>query len=132
MSSILLIAAAIILLFVLLFAFFLVRGSRRIRQMQQDVFANAVPAEATILSLMRGDFTTGGSFRKLELKLTLRVQHPQLPPYEASTEWLVDELALPQVQPQQVVSVRVNREHPERVYPDVPWAEFSDWIIKRH
>jgi uncharacterized membrane protein YcaP (DUF421 family) len=131
MTPLLLITAATVLLLVLLFAFFFVRGSRRIKQMQQDVFANAIPAQAMVLSLMRGDFTTGGSFRKLEVKLTLRVQHPQLAPYDASTEWLVDELALPQVQPQQVVPVRVNRDNPQRVYPGVEWAEFSDWIIKR-
>jgi len=131
MTSTVLIVSAIVVLLVVVFVFFFVRGSQRIKKMQQEVIADAIPAQATILSVMQGDYTTGGAFRKLELKLTLRVQHPQLPPYEAKTEWLVNEIALPQVQPQHVVPVRVNRENPERVYLDAEWAEFSDWTIRR-
>lgn len=131
MSNIVLIALAIFIPIVLILIFMLVRGHRLAKQIKKDVLANAIPAKATVLSLARGSYTTGESFRKLELKLTLLVQHPTRPPYEASTKWLVDELALPQVQPQQIVPVKINRDYPERIYPDVEWAEFTDWILKR-
>ncbi len=131
MSTTALIIIAIVLFIVLLFVFLIVRGHRLMNKIKQETLANAIPAQATVLSLARGDFTSGAAFRKLELKLTLRVQHPHRPPYEATTKWLVDEIALPQVQPQQIVPVRVNCDFPERVYPNAEWAEFSDWIMKR-
>jgi hypothetical protein len=131
MSNIVLIALAIFIPIVLIFIFLLVRGHRLAKQIKKEVLANAIPAQATVLSLARGSYTTGESFRKLELKLTLLVQHPTRPPYEASTKWLVDELALPQVQPKQIIPVKINRDYPERIYPDVEWAEFRDWILKR-
>lgn len=107
----------------------LVRGHKLVKKIKKDVLANAIPVQATVSNLERGGFTTGEGFRKLELKLTFRVQRPTRPVYEAQTKWLVDEIALPQVQPQQVVRVRVHRDYPERIYPDVEWAEFTDWII---
>jgi hypothetical protein len=118
-----------ILLVALLVGAAYIRGRRRLAQLRQDVLAHAVPARATILGVAPGDATVGGAFRRLELKLTLRVEHPHLAPYEAQTEWLVHEVALAQVQPDRVVPVRVNRDHPERVYPDSAWAEFSDWTV---
>jgi hypothetical protein len=131
MSTTVLIILAIVLLIILFLVFLLVRGHGLVKKMKRDVLANAIPAQATVLNLSRGGFTRGESFRKLELKLTLRVEHPERPAYEVSTKWLVDELALPQVQPQQVVRVKINRQYPDRVYPDVEWAEFTDWIIKK-
>ncbi len=130
MNTIVLIALAVVILIVLILIFMLVRGHRLVKQIKKDVLANAIPAQARVLSLARGGYTTGEAFRKLELKLTLLVQHPTLTPYEASTKWLVDEIALPQVQPQQIVPVKINREHPERIYPDAEWAEFTDWMLK--
>jgi hypothetical protein len=131
MPTYILIALGVGILVILLFTFFLIRGNRRIKVMQETVLAHAIPAQATVMNLARGDFVKGGAFRQIELRLTLHVEHPHHPAYETKTEWLVDEIALPQVQPQQVVKVKVNRDHPERVYPNVEWAEFSDWKIKR-
>ncbi len=45
----------------------------------------------------------------------------------ATTLWSVDILAIPQVQPQQIVQVKVNAHHPDRIYPDMNLAEFIDW-----
>jgi len=127
MSTTVLIFLAVILPFVFILIFMLMRGTQIKKKRMEEVLADAIPAQATVLGLARGGFESGG---KLELKLTLRVQHPTRAPYEASMKWVVDEIFLPQVQPQQVVPVRINRDHPEQVYPDAEWAEFWDWTMK--
>ena len=127
MPTTVLISLAVILLFVLIAIFMLMRGTQMRKKRMKEVFADAIPAQATVLGLARGGFESG---TKLELKLTLHVQHPTRVPYEASMKWVVDDIAVPRVQPQQVVPVRINRDHPERVYPDAEWAEFWDWTLK--
>ena len=129
MTNLVLVALGIALLLVVLLVFMLVRGNRLVAQKKREVLANAIPAEATVISLSRGGYSTGEAFRKLELKLTLRVEHPTRGPYEVNTKWLVDELALPRVQPQEVIPVKINREDPERIYPAADWAEFTDWRL---
>lgn len=90
--------------------------------------AQAIPAQATIVRLERKDSQSEGD-SKISVKLTLDVQHPSLPVYRAETLWSVDILAIPQVQPQQVVQVKVNAHHPDRIYPNMDLAEFFDWNI---
>ena len=127
MSTTVLIFLAVILLFVFILIFMLMRGTQIKKKRMEEVLADAIPAQATVLSLARGGFESG---TKLEIKLTLHVQHPTRPSYEASVKWVVDDIAVPRVQPQQVIPVRINRDHPEHVYPDVEWAEFWDWTMK--
>ena len=88
--------------------------------------AQAIPAQATIVRLERAGSQSEGD-SKVWVKLTLDVQHPSLQGYRATTLWSVDILAIPQVQPQQVVQVKVNAHYPDRIYPNMDLAEFIDW-----
>ena len=130
MTYIVLIAVAVVLFVIVVVIFMLVRGHGLVKRLQKEVLSNAIPANATVISLARGDYATSEGFRKLELKLTLRVEHPARGPYEVITKWVVDELALPRVQPQEVVPVKINREDPARIYPAADWAEFTDWRLQ--
>jgi len=106
-----------------------VRRVRQMKQIEQELRTSGIPAQASILSITLGDGVAEGAYRRLDLRLTLRVAHPHRPPYEAQTRWLVHEISLAQVQPNQIVPVRIHRDHLEWVCPDVPWAEFWDSSI---
>lgn len=90
--------------------------------------AQAIPAQATVVRLERKDSQSKKN-SKVSVKLTLDVQHPSLPVYRAETLWLIDILAIPQIQPQQIVQVKVNAFHPDRIYPGIEMAEFFDWNL---
>ncbi|NUM46756.1 MAG: hypothetical protein HUU38_18790 [Anaerolineales bacterium] len=52
--------------------------------------------------------------------LTLEVHPPEGAPYPATTTWEVSRSALPQLQPGQVVTVRIDADNPTTIYPDIP------------
>ena len=107
-----------------LFVIFALRAKRW--NFKGRTLAQAIPAPATVVRLERkGSQSEGDS--KIPVKLTLDVQHPTLSVYRAETLWLIDILAIPQVQPHQVVQVKVNAHHPDRIYPGIDLAEFFDW-----
>ena len=126
MNIIFVIIFLVIAVIFVLFVVFALRAKRW--NFQGRTLAQAIPAQATIVRLERkGSQSEGDS--KIPVKLTLDVQHPSLPVYRAETLWLIDILAIPQVQPQQVVQVKVNAHHPDRIYPDMDLAEFFDWNL---
>ena len=129
MNITVLIVLIVVLVIALLLIFLLVRGQRLKRKMQSDVLADALPAQATVLNL-DDSYATGETLRKLEITLSLRVDHPDRPSYNVTSIWRIDAIALPQVQPQKIVPVRINRDDPELIYPDAEWAELADWTMK--
>lgn len=112
-----------------LFAFFVMRGASRMNDLKAQTLANAIPAEAVIEDVKQQG-ARGEANRRLDVLLTLQVHHPDREPYRATTSWLIEEIAIPRVQPNERVKVRINRTHPDRVYPDVDWAEFNGWTLR--
>jgi hypothetical protein len=56
------------------------------------------------------------------IKLTLALSPEGAEPRTVPATWRVRPVVLPEVQPGQEISVRVDQEHPEKVYPDVEGA----------
>ena len=99
----------------------------RQRQHQQVTGSeNALLTEATIISASSHPISTSTrSVTKVELRL--QVQSPSGSTYEANTAWLVDTAILPQLQPGQFVSVKVDSQDPRTIYPNISGAEYYIW-----
>jgi hypothetical protein len=129
MSKLFIIGLIGVSLIVMYVSVMVVRGQKLKKRLIQDTLASAISAQATVIRVEHGRFTSGAVIRKLEMKLTLNVAPPNGSSYEAQTKWVVEETSIPQIQPQQVIPVKINRNHSDRVYPDVVWAEFWDWTL---
>jgi hypothetical protein len=114
-----------------LLTFFLIRGTRRLREMKARTLANATPATAQVLTIDQDGYSEAEGVRRLLMKLDLRVNHPYKGEYQAATRWFVKEFAIPQIQPGSEIAVKVNADDPSRVYPEDEWAEFADWEVRR-
>ncbi len=130
-------ALAILLPTVLVSSIFLVilRSQRRkIKQLLEQAQSaeidnrNAIWAGATILSAQQEtgvDPSTG----QVRVRLQMRVTGHGGDPYNASAVWLVDDVHLPQTQPGAEVSVKVNRDHPNLVYPNMPGMQAASRTV---
>jgi len=83
----------------------------------------AVWAGATIVTARH--HTSAQEMReKVQVDLRLQVQPPQGEPYQAQTVWHVSTGMLSQLQPGQQISIKIDRDNPERIYPNMQGAEF--------
>jgi hypothetical protein len=130
MNTIVVIAICSVFFIILVFVALVVKGTKQMKLMEEKTLAEALPREAKVIALEKGTKAMEtGITRKVELKLTLEIQDEYKGAYTVTTLWLVDEIAFSLVQPGHTVKVKVNSRHPDRVYPNVDWAEFSDWKI---
>ena len=83
----------------------------------------AVWAWATVLSSSQGPVNT---LRMARVELQLEVHMPGTAPYQAKTTWLVDQEALASVEEGKEVSVKVDPEGPQYVYPSGGWAKYVE------
>jgi hypothetical protein len=81
---------------------------------------------ATIVT-ERAYIATHGRHEKARVDLLLQVQPPDGEPYQAKTTWLVKEGLLSQLKSGQQISVILDRDVPERIYPNMNGAEFWVW-----
>jgi hypothetical protein len=58
--------------------------------------------------------------------LTFKVHLPGVEPYEATTQWLVEQDALQYVAAGQEISVKVDPGSPQYVYPSSSWARVAE------
>lgn len=79
-------------------------------------------AEVISVNSMSGYDGTG----KAGLSLKLRVTGTGGEPYTTAVEWLVDLAMLPQFQPGERLSVRVDPDDPQTVYPNMRGARYLD------
>jgi hypothetical protein len=128
LTWILYVIAAVVLFAGGLFAFFLLRGARRVAALKQEAIDSALPATARVIEIDQQG-STGGT-RKLLVTLTLDVQPGAGEVYRATTRWFVQEIAVPRIQPGESIAVRVNATYPDRIYPAEAWAEFADWQVR--
>lgn len=121
-------ALAILLPSVLISGIFvlILRAQRRqIRQLLEQAQAaevdnrNAIWAGATVLALQQ-DAIDPQNPGQVRVRLQMRITGHGGEPYNAAAVWLVDLVHLPQIQTGAELSVKVNRENPALVYPNMP------------
>ncbi len=89
---------------------------------QRGVWANA-----TVVNIRnRPELSPVGPATRLRVDLRLQVDAPGGQKYSATTAWIVDSYALAQLQPGQPVSVKIDPDDPQKVYPNVSWA--TPWL----
>jgi hypothetical protein len=87
--------------------------------------ARSVWAGATVISVDKPKIDRYGT-RQLKVDLRLEVESPTGGKYQVKTAWLVDEDVMPQIQPGAWVSIKVDVEDPEIIYPHMRGVEY--WI----
>ncbi|GAB4578176.1 MAG: hypothetical protein Fur0022_09100 [Anaerolineales bacterium] len=83
----------------------------------------AVWAGATIVSA-RPHTASEQMQSQVRVDLTLQVQPPQGEPYTARTSWRVGMPLLSQFQPGQSISVKIDVDDPDLIFPNQPGVEF--------
>ncbi len=83
----------------------------------------AVWAWAKIQDAKTGPVNAGG---QAQVDMQLEVHLPGTPAYPAATTWLVDQAALGYVETGKEISVKVDPQGTEFIYPQGPWAKFKD------
>ncbi|HNB52976.1 MAG TPA: hypothetical protein PK530_13590 [Anaerolineales bacterium] len=100
--------------------FLLIRSGRKAMEEINTTLTRATPALAQVT---RADtLTTPGRKPRLGAvycTLTLEVHPSEGAPFPAITTWEVSRSALPQIQPGQVISVRIDADKPTTIYPDL-------------
>lgn len=94
---------------------------------ERDVDArirSASYAQAAVLSV-----TNSAAIGQGEVKVDLRleVQPVGAASYQTSTSWLIELPFLSQVQPGQMLQVRIDRDDPNLIYPGAEWAKLWTW-----
>ncbi len=83
----------------------------------------AVWAWAKILSANQGSINT---YHMARVELQLEVHLPGNPVYQAKTTWLVEQEALPSIEDGKEISVKVDPQDPQYIYPNGAWAKFME------
>lgn len=81
-------------------------------------------AQAMVLGV-KNSVTIGYSEIKVDLRLEVRP--PGAASYQTSASWLIELALLPQVQPGQLLQVRIDRDDPNLIYPGADWAKLWPW-----
>ena len=80
--------------------------------------SQAVWAGATVVTVDKPKMDRYG-MRKLKVGLRLEVESPSGEKYQVKTAWLVDEDMMPQIQPGASLSIKIDAEDPEIIYPNM-------------
>jgi hypothetical protein len=83
----------------------------------------AVWAWANILSANRGQVNT---LHMVRVELTLEIHLPGTPAYQGKTTWLVEEQALASVEEGREISVKVDPQDTQYIYPSGGWAKYVE------
>jgi hypothetical protein len=91
-------------------------GLGRANAERDRLLREGVHATARILNVEMGGMTmTVGVQRHLQLRITVEVQAPDRPSYQAVLTAMVSELQIPQVQPGVIVNVRYDANNPNKI-----------------
>ncbi len=83
---------------------------------------HAVWAAATVVSVQRAEMIQSGTLRS-RVDLRLKVEPPGGEAYLALAHWLVDQALLAQIQPGSALSVKIDAQDPQMIYPNLSGAE---------
>lgn len=117
-----LISIAIVILGALAFGWMIYQGNKAAAA-QRAREARAARASASILQI--GKSSPRPRQGSTVVKLRLEVHPPAAEAYQVSTVWDVQQANLSQIQPGQKVSVKIDAEDAQRVYPNESWASFA-------
>ena len=84
--------------------------------------AQAVWAAATVVSLRQSNLMADGQVRA-RVELRLKVEPPGGEAYLALARWVVDQALLAQMQPGSALSVKIDAQDPQVIYPNLSGAE---------
>jgi hypothetical protein len=87
----------------------------------EERLRRAIPAAATIVSARVMETNPAGE--RLRARLTLRVEPPGAEAFTAVADWLVDPVMQTHLQPGSPLSVKVDADDRNRVYPNIDWAQ---------
>jgi hypothetical protein len=96
------------------------RKSKNVKEEPSTRMERAVWAWAKILSSSQGALNT---FRMARVEMELEVHMPGTPAYQVKVTWLVEEDSLPAVQEGKEISLKVDPQGPQHVYPNGTWAK---------
>jgi hypothetical protein len=113
---------------VILFAWFFLRmrRPRKAKPVKDDDRTRqerAVWAWAKILSASQGPLNT---FHMARVELQFEVHMPGSPAYQAKATWLVEEESLTSVLEGKEISLKVDPQAPQYVYPNGAWAKLLE------
>lgn len=121
--EILLIAMPVLTIALFAWYFLRLRRSRKPKKEKVDETTRqerAVWAWAKILSSNQGPVNT---YRMARVELQLEIHMPGTPAYQASTTWLVEEESLASVETGKEISLKVDPQGLEYIYPSGSWAK---------
>jgi hypothetical protein len=84
--------------------------------------AKARPINAKIINSSQG--VTGGDIKRI-IYFDFEIMDP-VKPYKATAAWFVDTLKFNLIQPGNIIAVKVDSDDPMKIYPDVPWAVYTE------
>ncbi|MDD3626465.1 MAG: hypothetical protein PHV06_04030 [bacterium] len=79
-------------------------------------------SNALILNCVAG--IAGEQASQVRARLTLQITGKDNKDYTAETLWLVDITALDYLKPGNSISVKINYDDPNLIYPSAPWAKY--------
>jgi hypothetical protein len=126
MPGILTFITSVTILGIVAWTYVLWRRQRKPKAKKEDHITRqerAVWAWATVLSSTTGPVNMA---RQARVELELEVHMPGTPPYQAKTTWMVDEEALVYVQKGKELSLKVDPQGPEYIYPQGSWAKYLE------
>lgn len=102
----------------------LAQQGKQIEAEQAARLAQAQRAKAVVVQLGKSVAQTRNG--TVIIKLRLEVTPPNAPMYPVTTVWEVAQANLPQIQPHQTVTVKIDAADPHKIYPAMNGAEFSE------
>ncbi|MEO6694755.1 MAG: hypothetical protein ABIO41_06080 [Ignavibacteria bacterium] len=88
--------------------------------------SKAIPVNARIISAKQG--LEGGSIKSI-VHFKFEILDGGFP-YETKATWFVESLYFSKIQQGDVISVKADRENKFIIYPDVPWAVYTEGYDK--
>ncbi len=100
------------------------RGMFRTAQKGRRAYAKALPATARVLKI--GDSVGGAAYDNVDVDLSLEVEPPAGAPYKVLTTWSVEPAALSRIRVGSTLAVRIDADHPSKIYSAEIWAQSID------
>lgn len=101
--------------------YLLIRSGQKAMEEINATLARATPALAEVTRIdLTHPMGRKPRMSAVYCALNLQIHPPEGAPFQATTVWEVSRSALPQIQPGQVISVRIDADQRATIYPDIP------------
>lgn len=115
-----------VILIIFVFLRYAAKSGQKMIDKQNEKLENAEPGEAKIISSEK--FYLSGRHKGETyqcLKFKLEVSNRYKSPYITESIWNVQPMGAPAVQDGKTVSIKIDRENPNIIYPSIPNVEYS-------